>query len=323
MPADRDAHVPLVRSVAPLLPDARGRHRGRPARPQPPPAPMPAGEIPVPLAELLAWAVHLLPAGFRGGMAAALFTPGGLHMGLLSLLSEDPSRPGPADREVIAAVTEVIAHGLDRTREIAATAQIVRAASTGVVLARSGHILPTRAAGHRPLAAGSRIIATAARELADSNAYVTPTTETGDGELVRVTALNVDRPPLDHLDAAVLLSPPGGLRGLTPLDLRLLGLLVEGATQVRSLAAVLGVDDANRGRRAPRDHDRAGHRRPHGRHRARGPHGAPHPPDAGHPHLIGPGHGPARPAPAPSPPRRADAGCRQSPSTAVRPKPTP
>jgi hypothetical protein len=142
MPADRDAHVPLVRSVAPLLPDARGRHRGRPARPQPPPAPMPAGEIPVPLAELLAWAVHLLPAGFRGGMAAALFTPGGLHMGLLSLLSEDPSRPGPADREVIAAVTEVIAHGLDRTREIAATAQIVRAASTGVVLARSGHILP-------------------------------------------------------------------------------------------------------------------------------------------------------------------------------------
>ena len=60
---------------------------------------------------------------------------------------------------------------------------------------------------------------------------------------MRVTALNVDRPPLDHLYAAVLLSPPRGLRGLTPLDLRLLGLLVEGATQVRSLAAVLGVDE--------------------------------------------------------------------------------
>src|SRR4051794_39670638 len=100
--------------------DQLGLNRSRP--------PMLASEIPVPLSELHAWGDHLLPAGFRGGLAAGLFTPGGRHVGFLSLLSEDPTRPCPADREAIAAVTTVIAHGLDRTREIAATTRIVEAA---------------------------------------------------------------------------------------------------------------------------------------------------------------------------------------------------
>jgi hypothetical protein len=64
-----------------------------------------------------------------------------------------------------------------------------------------------------------------------------------DGErLVRVTALDCALPELDHLSAAVLLSSPGNLRGLTPLDLRLLGHLVAGTTRVPALAAALQVD---------------------------------------------------------------------------------
>ena len=64
-----------------------------------------------------------------------------------------------------------------------------------------------------------------------------------DGErLVRVTALDCALPDLDHLSAAVLLSSPGNLRGLTSLDLRLLGQLVAGTTQVPALAAALDVD---------------------------------------------------------------------------------
>src|SRR4051795_11303806 len=65
--------------------EALGLNRHRP--------PMLAREIPIPLPELRAWAEHLLPAGFRGGLAAGLFTPGGRHIGFLSLLTED--RPGP------------------------------------------------------------------------------------------------------------------------------------------------------------------------------------------------------------------------------------
>src|SRR3954466_5998103 len=86
--------------------DALGLNRHRP--------PMLAGEIPMPLPELRAWAEHLLPAGFRGGLTAGLFTPGGRHIGFLSLLSEDPARPGSADRDVIAAGTAVLAHALVR-----------------------------------------------------------------------------------------------------------------------------------------------------------------------------------------------------------------
>ena len=49
-------------------------------------------------------------------------------------------------------------------------------------------------------------------------------------------------PDLDHLSAAVLLSSPGDLRGLTPVDLRVLGHLVAGTTQVSAIAAVLSLD---------------------------------------------------------------------------------
>src|SRR4051794_41973475 len=130
-----------------------------------------AREIPVPLAELHAWAEHLLPAGFRGGLAAGLFTPGGRHIGFLSLLSGDPARPGPADRDVIAAVTAVLAHALDRTRQIADTARIIEAASAGVVLTRGGGILPPpRLPHHPPLAPRSPILATPAPGPPDTHA---------------------------------------------------------------------------------------------------------------------------------------------------------
>jgi hypothetical protein len=198
----------------------------------------------VPLGELHAWADHLLPAGFRGGLAAGLFTPGGRHVGFLSLLSEDPTRPGPADREAVAAVTRIVADGLDRAREIAAAAQLVEAAGAGVVLTRGGDTLPLPGLpGDRLLTPGSQVVTTAAQELVDSDTYVTflaPVTD--DGGLVRITALDCTRGCLDHLRAAVLVSAPGELHGLTPLDLEVLGQLAGGATQVPAIAAALGVE---------------------------------------------------------------------------------
>src|SRR3954470_2053697 len=135
--------------------------------------PMLAGEIPIPLSEVRAWADHLLPAGFREGLAAALFTTHGRHIGFLSLLSADPSRPSRADRRVVAAVTTVIADDLDRTRDIAETARIVGSASAGVVLTRGGDVLPLPGLpDDRLLAQGSPILRVAAHELADSGAYI-------------------------------------------------------------------------------------------------------------------------------------------------------
>jgi hypothetical protein len=216
-----------------------GLNRSRP--------PMLASDIPIPLPELHAWADHLLPAGFRGGLAAGLFTPDGRHVGFLSLLTEDPSRPDRAHLASVAAVTELIAHGLDRVREIAASARIVEAANAGVLLTRGGDTLPLPGLpDHRLLVPGSRILATAAEELADSDTYITflaPASDTSDGGLVRVTALDCARLPLDHLRAVVLLSPHGDLHGLTPRDLRVLGQLAGGATGIPAIAAALDIGE--------------------------------------------------------------------------------
>jgi hypothetical protein len=208
--------------------------------------PMLASELPMPLPESRTWAEHLLPAGFRGGLAAGLFTPGGRHVGFLSLLSGDASRPGPADRELIAAVTRLVAHALDRTRDIAETARIIQGAAAGVVVTRGGVSGPLPGLpGHPLLADGSPVLAAAAAELAASDTYVTflaPASAAERERFVRVTALDCARPDLDHLAAAVLLSAPGDLLGLTALHLRILGLLVAGTPPVRAaLAGELGV----------------------------------------------------------------------------------
>jgi hypothetical protein len=210
--------------------------------------PMLASEIPGPLSEVHAWGDHLLPAGFRQGVAAPLFTADGRHIGSLGLLSADPSRPSPADRTVIAAITTVVADELDRSRDIAETARIIEKANAGVVLTRGGDVLPLPGLpDDRLLAPGSPILTVAADELADSGAYTSflaPTAGAGGEQLIRVTALDFARPDLDHLSAAVLLGPPGDLHGLTVLDLRVLGLLVEGVTDIPALGLALHVDTA-------------------------------------------------------------------------------
>src|SRR3954451_2875000 len=218
--------------------DALGLNRHRP--------PMLASEIPVPLPELHAWADHLLPAGFRGGVAAGLFTADGRHIGFLSLLSADPARPSQADRDVVAAVTAVIAEALDRTRDMAETARIIEKAGAGVVLTRGGDVLPLPGLPDHPLLVpGSAILTVAAEELAKGGAHATflaPAPGTDGEQLIRVTAFDFARPDLDHLSAAVLVSPSGDLHGLTPLDLRILGLLVEGVTALPALVQALHVD---------------------------------------------------------------------------------
>ncbi|SHF85208.1 GAF domain-containing protein [Geodermatophilus nigrescens] len=217
--------------------DALGLNRHRP--------PLLATELPSPLPELRAWAEHLLPAGFRQGLAAPLVTMGGRHIGFLSLLSDDPSRLRGADRRLVAAVTRVIADDLDRTRDVAETARIVGDAGAGVVLTRGGDVLPLPGLpDDRLLTPGSPVFGVAAAELAVSGAFTSflaPVPGNGTERLVRVTALDLARPDLDHLSAAVLLSAPGDLHGLTVLDLRVLGLVTEGVTGVPALARALHV----------------------------------------------------------------------------------
>jgi hypothetical protein len=210
--------------------------------------PVLARELPLPLPEICAWGEYLLPAGFRGGVAGALFASTGRHVGFISLLAEDPARPGLADRRILAAVTRVIADDLDRTQEIATIARIVGTAEAGVVLTRGGdaHPLPGLP-DHRLLAPDSPILPAVTHELSSGGpytAFLAPAPGPDGERLVRVTALDCALPDLDHLSAAVLLSSPGNLQGLTALDLRVLGHLTAGTTQAPALAAALHVDMA-------------------------------------------------------------------------------
>jgi hypothetical protein len=248
---ERRRHVPLATTGAaePLRryfespeADAELEHLGLNSL-QPP---VLASELPVPLPEICAWGEYLLPAGFRGGVAGALFASTGRHVGFVSLLAEDPGRPSLADRRILTAVTRVIADDLDRTQEVAAIARIVGTAEAGVVLTRGGDAL--RLPGlpdHRLLASDSPILAAATHELSAGGpytAFLAPAAGPDGERLARVTALDCGLPDLDHLSSAVLLSSPGDLRGLTPLDLRVLGQLVAGTTEVPALAAALQVD---------------------------------------------------------------------------------
>jgi hypothetical protein len=208
--------------------------------------PVLARELPVPLPEICAWGEYLLPAGFGGGVAGALFASTGRHVGFLSLLAEDSTRPSPADRQVVAAVTTLIADELDRTQDVARIARIVGTADAGVVLTRGGEALALPGLPDDPLLApDSPVLAAATIELsagAPYTAFLAPAGGPSGGRLVRVTALDCTLPELDHLSAAVLLSTPGYLRGLTLLELRVLGHLVAGTTQLPALAAAVHVD---------------------------------------------------------------------------------
>jgi hypothetical protein len=208
--------------------------------------PVLASELPVPLPEICAWGEYLLPAGFCGGVAGPLFASTGRHVGFLSLLAEDPGPLSLADRQILAAVTRTIADDLDRTQEIATIAMIVGTAEAGVVLTRGGETLALPGLPDDPLLApDSPILAAVTQELSVGSpytAFLAPAAGPAGERLVRITALDSARPDLDHLSAAVLLSSPGNLRGLTPLELQLLGHLVAGTTQLPALAAALRTD---------------------------------------------------------------------------------
>src|SRR3954452_6281110 len=81
-----------------------GLHRNRP--------PVSVAELPMAVEELPAWAECLTPAGFREGLAMALFEPGGSHVGFLGLLSSSTDPPSAAMRTGLRRVAPWIARGL-------------------------------------------------------------------------------------------------------------------------------------------------------------------------------------------------------------------
>jgi DNA-binding CsgD family transcriptional regulator len=211
-----------------------------------PTPPLLLSELPMPAAATLAWTEYLWPAGFGGSIGVGLFAADGRHVGHLTVLTESASRPTLADRDLIGAVTRVMAHAVDRMRTIRAAAGIVHDAVAGAVLTRGGNVqplpgLPT----HGVLAAGSLALAEAAERMDAGDAYAaflhpSPGSAHGEGAPILISVLNCPGEGTDHLRAAVLVSPSPNLRGLSYRELQVLGLVVDDWPDER-IAQALGI----------------------------------------------------------------------------------
>jgi DNA-binding CsgD family transcriptional regulator len=207
--------------------EVTGTNRARP--------PLSPSDLPYPAAELPTWAECLIPAGYQEALAVALFRPGGRHVGFLAILSGSHEPPPRAVRRRLARSASVLAHGIDPMRSLVIAARLVQGATAGVVLREDGGTQPLPGLdGHALLAVDSPVLAAARVGLGAAEVYTSFLWPLGGrhapGGHVRVTALSGTEDVPAVLTGMVLLSPAADLRGLTPRELEVLGLLVDGCS---------------------------------------------------------------------------------------------
>jgi DNA-binding CsgD family transcriptional regulator len=204
--------------------EVTGTNRARP--------PLSPSDLSFPAAELPTWAECLIPAGYHEALAVGLFAPDGRHVGFLALLDGTAEPPSAARRRVLGDLAPVLARAIDPMRSLLAAARLVQGATSGVVLREGGrtdHLpgLPD----HPLLAAGSATLLTASAAIASGQAYTSFLWPMGGSHAplghARVTAM-ASTEDVPAMSGMVLVSPPGNLRALTPRELEVLGLLIDG-----------------------------------------------------------------------------------------------
>ena len=190
-------------------------------------------DLPVPREKIQGWAEYLAPAGFREGLAVGLFTTDERFLGVLGLNTDTDRHPTEAARDLISMLAPTIANSVDPLRSIATTAAIVRDAEAGIALTRDGAVVPLPGLPAHPLLrTGSRVLGEVSVALANGRGYGTflcPYPRAVHPAVHRrITMLTGPREPSNQIDAVVFVSPPGDVHGLTPRELELLGLVVNG-----------------------------------------------------------------------------------------------
>jgi DNA-binding CsgD family transcriptional regulator len=200
-----------------LLSAALGARDTRTGRAGPTPAP---ADLPDPTDEVL---------------TLSLFAPVGRHVGLLALLTGDRGRPSSTVRRRLGRLAPVLAHGIDPMRSLIGAARLVRGATAGAVLRADGGCQPLPDLPADPLLAPrSPVLAVARERIGDGNIHSSFLWPAGgphapDGH-VRVTVLAAPEDVPPGLTGLALLSPAPDLHGLTPREVEVLGLLVEGCS---------------------------------------------------------------------------------------------
>lgn len=197
--------------------------------------PVSRSDLSYPSEHLSTWSDCLTPAGIHESLAVALFARGGRHVGFLTLLSRSKSPPSRTTRRRLAALAPVLALGIDPMPCLLATARVVRGVTAGTVLRDDGltEALPGLD-GDLLLAVGSPVLAIACRRLGDGSLYSSFLWPLGgafapDGHArITVVAAPDDVPAV--LVGMALVSPAQDLRGLTPRELEVLGLVINGCS---------------------------------------------------------------------------------------------
>ncbi|WP_108251323.1 response regulator transcription factor [Planctomonas deserti] len=197
--------------------------------------PFSGADLPYPLEELQTWADCLLPAGFHQALSVALFGPGmGRHVGFVTLLFRREESPTAVVRRALSRLLPTLTLGIDPVRSMAAAALLVRGSDAGVVLlpGRIGIGLIPGLPGHALFAAGSELLSSARAVIDEGQTYASFLWPWGGrhapGGHVRVTVMGGDDGLRAVLTGIVVLSPAGDLRGLTPRELEVLGLVIDG-----------------------------------------------------------------------------------------------
>jgi len=205
---------------------------------------MRVGDLPVPRESVQGWSEYLAPAGFREGLAVGLFTSDDRYLGVLGLNTDDDRYPTEAARDLISMLAPAIANSVDPLRSIMTTAAIVHNAEAGIVLTGAGAVTPMPGLPAHPLlVAGSQVLVEVSAWLATGRAlgsFLCPYPQAARApNHRRITMLTSPTESPRHVAAAVFVSPPGDLLGLTPRELELLGLIVNGWPNHRIAAAMV------------------------------------------------------------------------------------
>ncbi|GAB6986209.1 helix-turn-helix transcriptional regulator [Nocardioides pyridinolyticus] len=189
-------------------------------------------ELPVADDRQLTWADCCVPAGFRDGLGVPVHEPGGPYLGMLSVLFVSGEPPSSSMRACLTELAPLIARGIAPMRSLLASARLVQGAVSGLVLLRNDASCPLPGLAEHPLLrTGSPVVELARQALTDGQvfrSFVWP--EDGDHGATghaRMTLLAATDAPTSVL-GTLLVTPQVDCRGLTPRELEVLGLLVDG-----------------------------------------------------------------------------------------------
>jgi DNA-binding CsgD family transcriptional regulator len=184
------------------------------------------------------------PAGQQDGLGVPLIAADGRLVGLLVLSTDATGHPREAGCQVIGEVAPMIAAAIDPMTSILGLAGLVVDARASAAVGSDGAVHPLPGSPLHPLLdPGSPVVSIAAdclRIHGSPTGFLCPYAGPDSDDYVQVTVIACPPALSSPFSELLIVSPPGDLHGLTPRELEVLGLVIDGSTN-RQIAATMFV----------------------------------------------------------------------------------